>query len=261
MADPKPKDTLPIRDQVISEIPVQRFIDHYEVANPEVIAALEKYPSLAYLLGRVTDKPQTRDIRFDGVERDVRFLTEGSGMFNLEPTDDAIRWKGIFNHAIGTSRQVFVVARMLKNITPEQRQALESSGYDFTEFDTFDPELLRDFMFISHVSRRSWDERNWYNLDDEVHPPGSPGETTAQFLADKNAPKVFQELIRVEQHAEHLAKVENDRHVFPNIVDNILTWSDWTYGQKPTSLTDRFEQIRETRPDLVTTGVLGILET
>lgn len=173
----------------------------------------------------------------------VYFLTEGSGMFGLKNPEDAMRWKGIFNHVMGTARQVCWLAQRFKGLTPEERSRFEQLGFDFSDFDRITPELLRDFMLISHAGRRASDEYRWHGLRDSVHQTDESGISTIGILQRESAPWVFQELMRVENHAEHLAAVKGDDQ-FPNIVDNILTYCDWTFGQQPNTLFERFEGLR-----------------
>src|SRR3989338_6736809 len=124
------------------QIDVPKYIEAYSIKNPTTIEALKTHPGLCFLLGRVTDEPQTRDVKFDGVERDVHYLTEGSGMYGLTHPDDAMRWKGIFNHIVGTARQVNYMSQTLAGITDEQKQAFADWGYDISSFDEIDPKLL-----------------------------------------------------------------------------------------------------------------------
>lgn len=243
------------RDLILGQIPVDQYIQQYEVTDQKTVEALRAFPTLCYLLGKVTDKPQTRDSRPDGVERDVWYLTEGSGMFGLKNAEDAMRWKGIFNHSVGTARQILHVARRLQQITPEQRQEFEKRGFDFSEFDQYgedSPELFSHTFLASHLPRRGVDERNWHGLDDEAHPAGTTSATARALLLDKfKAPEDLWTLIRkVEAHSDHMIGEVADRGYFNNILDAMLTYSDWTFGQKTISLDERFPVMTTVRKDL-----------
>lgn len=248
-----------IRDQVVSQIPVDSFTERFTVTHSEVVDTLHQFPSLCYLLGRITDLPQTRDIKFDNVERHVYYLVEGSGMFGLAHPDDAMRWKGIFNHSIGTPRHVFYLAQGLRDLSPDERTRFEDRGYSFSEFDSLEPELIRDVMMPSHNSRRGFDERNWYDLNDEVHKPGTPGELAHAYLDQCGAPAIFADLIsRVEEHADHLPRA--GVNYFPNILDAILTYGDWVYLQRPATLKESFDAKRKNRSD-IDEDILTLLES
>jgi len=260
MTVPPGRDERSARDRLLADVPIEAYIQKYGVEHPVVIDSLRKYPTLVYLLGRVTPEPVGRGaVDFDRIERDVRYVQEGSAMFGLEHRDDAMRWKGILNHEVGTARRVYYVARRMQKLTTDERSRFEEAGFDFAEFDTLDPAFLRDFMLVSHPTRRGWDERRLYELDDQAHLPGTPGESALQFFIRESAPEIFQRLIRVEDHAGHLA-VEGPRgHHFPNAIDGILTWCDWTYGQRPVELGPRFVALREARKD-IPGELLDILE-
>ena len=259
--EPVGPDGLSPRERMVAEIPVDDYIARYEVTDPYTVETLHDFPTLVYLLGRVTEEPQLRDSQFGDSERGVRFLVEGSGMFGHKHPDDAMRWKGMSNHSIVTARGVYYTDRRIRNLSESERKQLEDMGFDFTEFDTLDSELSRDFMFDSHVSRRRWDERRLYVLPQgETDPEGSPGEQAATMFRAEKAPEIFHRLIRVEDHAQHLAQLGPRGHHFPNIIDGILTWTDWTFAQSPMTLDARFEAIRRTRPD-ISADVLDILES
>ena len=219
-------------------IPVMDFISHYGVESPLMQESLCSYPTLCYLLGNVTEGSPTQDNRPDGIVRPVYFLTEGSGMFGLKNPDDAMRWRGIFNHVIGTTRQVNFLSNRLKNLTEEQRNQFFLLGYNVESLDKADPSLLTDYMLVSHSGRRGADEHNWHNLNDEVHTSADPYESTLQHLQKLDAPDEIIALMRTEKHSYLLAGE------LPDIIDNILTYCDWTFGQSPTTLEERFEGLR-----------------
>lgn len=244
-------------DFITRAIPVDAFVARYRVEHPQVIEALRVYPPLCYLLGRVTDEPKTRDSRPDGVERPVYYLAEGSGMFGLTYPEDAMRWRGIFNHIMGTARQVYWLADRLAHATPAQGEAFGQRGFDVDSFGAINPLILRDFMFISHAGRRQMDEYNWHELRDAVHPSGDSGRNTIELLKAEHADPTFLDLMRVEMHADHLA-VTADGGLFPDIVDNVLTYPDWTFGQKPQSLSERFAGLRKS--GRAEPNILDILE-
>ncbi|MEK7129543.1 MAG: hypothetical protein AAB803_00850 [Patescibacteria group bacterium] len=244
-------------DVITRTIPVDTFVARYRVEHPQVIEALRVYPPLCYLLGRVTDEPQIRDSHPDGVERHVYYLSEGSGMFGLTHPEDAMRWRGIFNHIMGTARQVYWLADRLTRATTAERETFGQRGFDVSTFVAINPLILRDFMFISHAGRRQMDEYNWHGLRDAVHPSGDSGKNTIELLRAERADPTFLDLMRVEMHADHLA-VTADSGLFPDMVDNVLTYPDWTFGQKPQSLSERFSGLRKSGRAEV--NVLDILE-
>lgn len=246
-------------------IPVDTFIGRFEVTNSLVKDVLHNYPTLCYLLGSVTKEPQRSQNNFN-VERDVFYLAEGSGMFNLKKKDDALEWKGIFNHTVGSARHTFFLFNKLSEAIkqdPEIKEKLQGAGFDFSEFDKLDAETLRDFMLMDHLTRRQYDEKRWYKLEDEWHPETSvPGETAKALLEKYQADKTFIDLIRVENHPNHLAEsatTEENKH-FPNIVDALLTYADWTFEQGPMSLEERFKKLKETRKD-ISPELLDVLES
>jgi len=216
----------------------------YEVTHPLVIETLHEFPALRFLLGNVTSESMGVDNRPDGVSRPVYFLTEGSGMFGLKNPDDAMRWRGIFNHILGTARQVYYLADRLSRLPNRQIQALGEQGYYIPSLVTIRPNDLRDFMFVSHAGRRQMDEYAWHGLRDAVHSTGDSGINTYQLLQKEGAPALFLDLMRVEMHADHLIQSARGDH-FPDMSDNVLTYPDWTFGQAPTTLTERFAGLRK----------------
>lgn len=234
---PPPKDT-----SHSSTIDVDYFINHYGVDNPLTIEALRTFPTLCYLLGETTPDPVTEDNRPDNVMRPIYYLTDGSGMFGLKNREDAMRWKGIFNHILGTARQVHFLAEKLSQATPEQKEAFAAKGFDASSFEAANPNQLTAFMLISHAGRRQMDEATWHNLSDTAHPTKDSYENTVRHLTASKAPQFFVDLMRVENHDHLFSYKENG--MLPDIVDNILTYCDWTYGQNPQTLESRFTGLR-----------------
>lgn len=228
-----------------SRISVDSFLERYAISQIEVRDTLQTYPTLCYLLGRVTDEPQGMDSRPDGISRPVYFLTEGSGMFGLKNRDDVMRWRGIVNHVMGTARQVYHLTSLLQHLPPEQQNQFGNFGYDIASFSELQPTLFRDFMFISHAGRRATDETVWHNVHDAIHEDTHPGIATFSHLTALQADPEFLDLMRVEMHSNELTEIHNGSPIFPRISDNILTYCDWTYGQEPNTLTERFSGLRE----------------
>lgn len=228
------------------QIDVDTFIARYQVENGLTREVLHGFPTLCYLLGSTTDLPQTTDSRPDGVERNIFFLTEGSGMFGLTHPEDAMRWKGIFNHVLGTTRQVYYLAEKLLELDDNGRAAFGNMGFDTGTFDEINPELMRKFFFVSHAGRRSVDERVWHGLSDTAHQDDDIGEASLKFLKSLNAEPEIIDLMRVEAHSG-LLETGRSTGLFPNIVDSILTYADWTFGQKSQTLQSRFEGLRKSQ--------------
>ncbi|MBI2641669.1 hypothetical protein HYW87_03690 [Candidatus Roizmanbacteria bacterium] len=269
--DTRAANAIPFEDLITPDtrfkygIPVNLFIDHFRVTHPDVRAALVNHPSLCYMLGRVetSSNEATDRLQPDKIVRPIFHLVDGSGMFGLENADDALRWPGIFGHSLGTARQAWYVFNRFKQLTPDQRRAFEKAGYDFSEFDSLDPSDVRDFMMVDHLSRRAWDEKTKDNINLANLPEGSPGETARYILERYKAPTVFLDLIRIEDHAHQLvqrAGQAEEGHYFPNIVDAILTYVDWTFERSPIDLTTRFERLRQSRKD-IDPEVLKVLES
>lgn len=240
-------EILPLNDQIQPVIMVDRFIYVYGVTNLEVQEILEKYPTLCYSLGCVSEESQTSDPRPDGIERPVYFLVEGSGMFNLRNPDDAMRWRGIFNHIVGSSRHVAWLTEKLKGLSDEQRKIFEEKGFDFSEFDLIAPEKLVDFMLVSHAGRRQMDEYKWHPelQGDKAHPSDDSYQNTVDLLSQNYAPQIFRDFMRIEEHDHLMTSGKNG--LLPNITDNVLTYSDWTFGQEANSLEERFKGLRKSR--------------
>ena len=229
-------------------IDVDAFIARYKVANELTREALHEFPTLCYLLGNVTDLPQATDPRPDGVTRPIFFLTEGSGMFGLAQPEDAMRWRGIFNHVMGTTRQVYYLSQRLMELDEREngKATFGSFGFDTRSFSEIDPDLMRRFFFVSHAGRRRADEKAWHSLDDEVHREDDIGEASLKLLMSQGAEQGIIDLMRVEAHSD-LLNTGTRLGFFPNVVDSILTYTDWTYGQKPQTLQSRFEGLRKSQ--------------
>ena len=224
-------------------IDVKSFISRFEVVNPEVQAFLHAHPLTCYLLGRISNEPAGRDARPDGIERDYYLCQEGSGMFGLTKPDDAMRWRGIFNHIAGSARQVDWMARRLKSMTAEQRLEFKARGFNLEPFDSFDPETLRDFMFISHAGRRQADEYNWHRRSSPQQAALDSGPLTSALLEAEGVDERLLHLLRTEDPAGLRDESSNGIY-FPDITVNILTYCDWTFAQAPVSFEERFAGLR-----------------
>ncbi len=244
-------------------IPIDQFVSRFNVENPQVVEVLHKFPTLCYLLGNVTDQPQTTDARPDNVQRPVFFQTEGSSMFGLKNPEDAMRWKGIFNHIAGSIRNIQFISQKLANATEEQKQKFASLGFDKSSIDTVDPQLLVDFMFISHAGRRIADEHAWHGIHNAPQDPRSVNPTDHSYLYTMELLKEFgadQKLLYLMKVEDHEYEVEAGKDgINRDIADNILTYCDWTFNQKPTTLTERFQGLRQSGRQ--SKEVLDVLET
>jgi broad specificity phosphatase PhoE len=228
-------------------IDVDAYIYRYSVDHPRLIDTLYKFPTLCYLLGNVTEESQGKDTRPDDFERNIHILTEGSGMFGLKNPEDAMRWKGIFNHIMGSTRQVYWLANRLKNITSEQKQQFVAHGYDIDSINDIDPELMRDFMFISHSGRRASDEQNWHGIADEIHQYQDSGMATIMHLSKEETDKELLKLMNMEVNL-HMSTVQfNGSRISPNVMLSIMAYGDWTYNQKPIYLSDKFSSLKKTK--------------
>lgn len=221
-------------------------IERHEIVHPLVTETLHEFPNLRFLLGKVSIVPNGTDSRPDNTLRPVYYLQEGSGMFGLTIPDDAMRWRGIFNHIMGTSRQVYWLADRLSHLSSDQIQMFGELGYDTKPFVSIHSEELRDFMFVSHAGRRRADERIWHDLHDSAHPTADIGMSTYRLLEDYGASQRVLDLMRVETNAKKLVRSMRGNH-FPNLEDNILTYCDWTFDQLPTTLTERFVRLRQSK--------------
>lgn len=232
----------------VGEIPIAQRVDEaiarYNVEHTLVRETIHEFPELRFLLGHITNEPQGTDRRPDNVERPVYYLTEGSGMFGLANSHDAMRWRGIFNHVMGTARQVYWLAQRVAGLPSYQIAEFGDRGYDVPTLLRIRPEALRDFMFVSHAGRRQMDEYNWHGLRDRVHPSADSGFNTYRLLKQEGAPPLMLDLMRVEMHAHHLAKAVRG-NMLPDMIDNLLTYPDWTFGQSPVTLTERFAGLRK----------------
>ncbi|HUD19871.1 MAG TPA: hypothetical protein VMR81_05505 [Patescibacteria group bacterium] len=236
---------------------VDAFIERYDVANQFVRETLHEHPNLRFLLGNVNPEPVDMKRLSDGSMRFVYSLTEGSGMLGLKNPDDVMEWRGIFNHIMGTSRQVYYLADRLSRLPDYQVQLFGERGYYVPSLITIRPNVLRDFMFISHAGRRIWDGRDINKLKDTVGPSEDIGKTAYDLLLRQGASERELDLMRVEMHADHLAQSTYGTR-FPDMIDNILTYADWTFDQTPMTLETRFALLRERKR--ATEEVLGILE-
>lgn len=225
-------------------IDIQAYIAKYDVENGLTREVLHEFPTLCYLLGTTTTTPQTTDSRPDGVTRNIFFLTEGSGMFGLTHPDDAMRWRGIFNHVLGTTRQVYYLTQRMMELDEDEKAAFGNHGFDTATFDEIDPDLMRRFFLVSHAGRRRSDEKAWHGLNDDIHDQLDAGDASLGILKAEDAGDAIIELMRIEAHSDLLSRT-TALGQFPNIVDNVLTYSDWTYGQTPQSLQARFEGLRK----------------
>jgi len=229
-----------------NSVDVNWFIEHFSVDNLKVQDTLHEHPVLCYLLGKVTDQSQGEDNRPDGAMRPVYFLTEGSGMFGLVKPDDASRWKGIFNHSLGTARQVGYLGQRLLDMSASQIRQFTDDGFETESLARLDSVALRDFMMVSHAGRRQMDEYNWHGLRDEVHRSGDSGTNTETLMKRYDSPPEFLDWIGVEKHGVLIPRAKGNNYL-PSLTDNLLTYPDWTFGQAPVSLAARFEGLRKSQ--------------
>lgn len=185
-------------------------------------------------------------------------------MFGLTSPEEVMEWRGIFNHIVGSVRNVQFIAEKIVGVTQEQKQKLVDRGYNPASIDSLDSQLLTNFMFISHAGRRKADEHAWYGIHEApVQDPNNEDPTghsyyyTLEILEKAYAPDVLIELMRVEDHHYEVAAMQSG--INPNVVDNILTYCDWTYGQAPVPLAERFKGLRASGRQ--TEEILDILET
>ena len=218
---------------------------------------LREFPALRYLLGTVTPESVGTDSRPDGVSRSIHYVTEGSGMFGLTHPEDAMRWKGIFNHVMGSARQVYWLADRLKSVLSREVQEFVKRGFFLSTQMQISPIDLRDFMFVSHAGRRQADEYIWHTLRDRAHPSGDSGRNTFTLLHNTGAPQRYLDLMRVETRAEELVDPRTGDHM-PKVIDNILTYCDWTFWQTPITLDERFAGLRKS--NRAAPEILDVLE-
>ena len=252
-----------VYDELSPLIPVDSFIKRFNVENFQVVEVLRRFPTLCYLLGKVTDEPQNSKTLPDSTQRPIFYLVEGSDMFGLKNPEDAIEWKGIFNHVIGSVRNINFISQKLASATEEQKQRLAEIGYDRLSLDTLDPNLLRNFMFISHAGRRKTDEHALYGIHEapkkdsqNLRPADHSYLYTMEILEESGTSQQLKDLMKVEDHVYEVEGAKDGR--IKNIVDNILTYCDWTYGQEPTPLDVRFRGLRQSRRQ--SEEILNILE-
>lgn len=240
------------RDRVVSTIDVDGFINRFGVDHPQVQTTLRQFPTLCYLLGEVTPEAQIHENR-----QPIHFLKSGSGMFGLKIPEDARRWRGIFNHIAGSTSDVYSLSVKLSQLTDEQRQQFADQGYDHSSFDKLNPELMRDFFFISHAGRRQADEFNWHGLRDSAHPSGDSYQNTSGLLEAYHADPFFIETESLD-NPDYLVAQAGDRKILPQIQDTIGSYCDWRYGQSLVTLKERFIGMRESKR--LPEDVLDVLE-
>lgn len=247
------------REQIIRQIPVDYFIERFHVENPLVQEVLWAHPTLCYELGNVTPETRTVHNHADNITNHVYLVTEGSAKFGLKNPADAKLWAGIENHGIRTAFHIQYALSRFKNLKPKDlrkvKKVFEDAGFSFSEFDQFDlnslPQLSRDAFFPSHLTRRRYDERNRYHLSDAAHPEGTTGQTAKALLEEFNAPQILWHLIKkVEDHDDHMLKEIGEKRYFPNILDALYTYCDWTFNQETVSLDERFKTFLTERDEL-----------
>lgn len=230
------------RELIMQKIPVDTFIEKYNIHNKDTVEALKEFPVLSYLLGSVSEKPLGSDARPDGTVRPYSIVTEGSAMFGLTNPEDAMRWKGIFNHIVGAARHVHFLADKIAHATPIQKQKLLALGYTPTSLASLDPDLLRDHKLIDHAGRRQMDEVGWHDMHDGAHPSTYSEKNTLALLEKNGADPYFLHHMKEEDHAYLLSRGKNGR--LKDIQFAVLTYGDWTFDQKSVSLHDRFVGLR-----------------
>ncbi len=246
------------RELIMQKIPVDKFIEKYHVDNPDVIETLKEFPVLTYLLGSITDTAQGTSTQPDGTARPYWLVKEGSGMFGLSNPEDAMRWKGIFNHITGAARNVYFLADKIAHATPIQKQKLLALGYTPTSLASLDPDLLRDHKLIDHAGRRQMDELVWHNVSDDAHPSTYSEKNTLALLEQNGADPYFLHHMKEEDHAYLFSRGKTGR--LKDIQFAVLTYGDWTYEQKPMNLKERFAGLRlRNRADSKTLDVLETL--
>lgn len=246
-----------LREKIYTSIPVEKFINTYNIKSPDVVEALYEFPVLSYLLGSVSDKPQGMDTRPDGVSRPYWLVTEGSAMFGLKNPEDVMRWKGIFNHITGAARHVYFLADKIANATPMQKQKLLALGYTPTSLASLDPDLLRDHKLIDHAGRRQMDELGWHHIHDSAHPSTYSEQNTLALLERNGADPYFLHHMKEEDHSFLFSRGKSGR--LKDIQFAVLTYGDWTYEQKPMHLAERFRGLR--LRNRVDSKTLDVLET
>lgn len=234
------------------QIPTDHFIEMYGVENALAKEALHSFPALCYLLGNTSVRKVT-DSR-DGKVKRKPVLGErnhdGSAMFGLKTPEEAIEWRGIANHIFGSVRNVDFLSQLFAQATDAQKEQMAKLGFDRASMDAVDPTLLQSFQFISHAGRRKADEHAWYGLhrspEGDLHNYDKPHHSflyTLEILERAKADPKLIDLLRVENHYFEVDAMRPG--INPNVVDSILTYGDWTFNQKPTSLVERFEGLRK----------------
>jgi hypothetical protein len=226
-------------------IPVESLMFDYGVSVPETQEAIRTFPTLSYLLGRVSSEKRAM-IRVDKPEltgETVNILEDGSGMYGLKDRDDALRWKGIMNHVLGTVRGSVGLFDTLKTLSDNDRASMKKLGYDFSSFDRAERNLIVDSGLVVHAGRRGMDEYQWYGMSDHAHPTGdSYINTVALFAARRAHPALF-DMLHIEDHTYLDSGDSNE--VFADVLTNILTYCDWRWAQSPLTLDERFEGLRK----------------
>lgn len=228
----------------VEKIPTESYIKLYNIESSETQEALRKYPVLCYLLGKVSQEPLTltdetinTSTFSDRQKRQIFPLKEGSGMYGLKILEDAMRWKGIFNHIAGSARQIEYLAQLVTDFPEERKQVLIDHGFDRDSFQTLDPILLRDWQLVSHAGRRMMDEYNQDKLNDGYpHLSGESYPNTLFHLGRTNAPIELVNLMGIENHNN----LEQEG-AFTDISVAIATFGDWAFGQSTVTIDDRFK--------------------
>lgn len=204
-------------------VPVDAYIQKYEVEHPAVLEVLKEHPVLSYLLGKINSR---------GIVED------GSGMFGLKNPEDAVQWKGIFNHIVGASGNVYFLAERIAKATPSQKEHLVRLGYLPNSVRSLDPEKLRDHKLIDHAGRRQSDERKRYDCQDAAHPSTHSELNTRLLLHNAGADRFFLDHMKEEDHEYLISRMSGKR--LRNIHYALLTYGDWTFDQAPVALSERF---------------------
>lgn len=230
---------------ICREIPVESLMLKYGVENPRTQEAIRAFPTLAYLLGRVTSESQRLERVDEGPNKgksvDAHILIEGSGMFNLTNPEDAKEWKGIFNHIVGSARIIYQGIEVFKSLSPEQRLQFVNSGFDFTVLDAFTPELGALYMLTNHAGRRRMDEHNWYGFSTAPHIFNDSFPNTVNVLSETGAHPALLQMMNEENHLHLLPAGKNG--LYRDVALSILLAGDWQWGQELTDLHTRFEQM------------------
>lgn len=229
-------------EQITQSIPVEKMIDRFRVTEKEMIEVLHEYPVLNYLLGSVSEKQSIMDTGYDGIIKPVQYLTDGSGLFGLTNQEDALRWKDLFNHMMGGARHAYFLADVFANATVRQQDQLKQFGYNTSSLAHIDKRLIRDIRLVDHAGRRQAEERKKYGLQDATHAYSDSYLGTIHLLEQYRADPELMDLLKSEAFIKSHVDVNNR---VPDIIFNIITYSDLTFDQTPTDLTNRFVGLRE----------------